>query len=125
MDVTPIVPSGRQMIESYGGGRFRISEVDYEGAVLVFPERSLSWPVASFAELSAESFDPVARAEPHVELLLLGCGPKMALVPSRLRRAVREQGIVIEAMDTGAACRTYNVLLAEGRRVAAALFPIG
>jgi uncharacterized protein len=124
MDVTPIVPSDRQMIESYGGGRFRINEVDYEGAVLVFPERSMPWPVASFAELSEESFALVAQAEPRVELLLLGCGPKMALLPSRLRQAVRAQGIVIEVMETGAACRTYNVLLAEGRRIAAALLPI-
>ena len=60
----------------------------------------------------------------EVEILLLGCGPRMAPVPRPLRETLRAAGIVIEAMDTGAACRTYNVLMSEGRRVAAALIAV-
>ncbi|MGH6796969.1 MAG: MTH938/NDUFAF3 family protein, partial [Roseiarcus sp.] len=60
-----------------------------------------------------------------VEILLLGCGPRMAPVPPALRQGLRVAGIVVDAMDTGAACRTYNVLLSEDRRVAAALLALG
>lgn len=124
MDVTPLIPAGRQIIESYGQGGFRVSGVAFDGAVLVTPERTAGWDVARFDALTPESFRPVVEAEPRPELLLVGSGPKMLLLPSRLRQEVRAAGVVIEVMDTGAACRTYNVLLGEGRRVAAALLPV-
>ena len=122
MDVTPIIPAGRQVIESYGSDGFRISGVLHAGAVLVFPDRTVAWPAASLAELSADSFAPVAERG-GIEILLLGCGRRAAPVPPSWRSGLRSAGIVLDAMDTGAACRTYNVLLAEGRRVAAALLP--
>ena len=75
-------------------------------------------------DLTLESLDPVKEADPAVEVLLLGVGSKNALVPSTLRKALRVAGIVLDAMDTGAACRTYNVLMAEDRRVAAALIAL-
>ena len=74
--------------------------------------------------LTLQSFDFVRSAEPAVEILLLGSGPKMGLLPSKLRRELRDAGIVVDVMETGAACRTYNVLLSEDRRVAAALLPV-
>jgi len=70
-----------------------------------------------------DSLAPVI-ARGGVEILLLGCGRRMAMVPSALRARLKAAGIVVDAMDTGAACRTYSVLLAEGRRVAAALLPV-
>lgn len=121
MEISSPQPAGLQLIESYGAGRFQVSGLVYEGSLLVFPERSLAWPVAGMAELDEASLAPVGAAEPAVEVLLLGCGPRMAPVPKALRAALRVRGVVIEAMDTGAACRTYNVLAVEGRRVAAAL----
>ncbi len=121
MDLTPQVPASAQLIQGYGDGRFRISGVVHEGSVIVLPDRTVAWQVAATTQLTAESLAPVTEAAPHVELLLLGCGRAPALVDEALRAALRQRGIVIEAMDTGAACRTYNVLLAEGRRVAAAL----
>jgi uncharacterized protein len=66
----------------------------------------------------------VLDAGAEVDLLLIGCGRRMALVPPALRQTVRDGGVVIDSMDTGAACRTYNVLLAEDRRVAAALIAV-
>ena len=126
MDVTPLIPSGRQVIESYGDGRFRVSGVLFEGSVLIFPDRTESWAVSSAAAIDAASLDPVraAGAAGAVEVLLLGCGPRMTLVGEALRRPLRQAGVVVEPMDTGAACRTYNVLMAEGRRVAAALIAV-
>ncbi len=76
------------------------------------------------AEATLERFAPVV-ARGDVEILLLGCGRRMGILPPALRQGLRASGIVVDAMDTGAACRTYNVLLAEERRVAAALIGIG
>jgi len=123
VDLTPLIPAGRQIVDSYGGGRFRVSGIAYEGSVLVFPGRTLPWPVAAVSQLDEQSLAPVlAEAEAgNVDLLLLGCGARMAIIPADLRRHLRAAGVVIETMDTGAACRTYNVLMADGRRVAAAL----
>lgn len=124
MDVTPLIPADRQVIESYGASGFHVSGIAHQGAILVFPDATEPWPVASFAEISVASLRPVL-ARGGVEILLLGCGRRMALIPKALRQELRAAGIVIDAMDTGAACRTYNILLAEDRRVAAALLPAG
>ncbi|HYD29692.1 MAG TPA: Mth938-like domain-containing protein [Azospirillaceae bacterium] len=124
MDVTPFIPSDRQVIDGYRAGEFQVSQVVYQGPILVFPGHTVPWDVVGFAGLMAESFAPVKVVVPPVELLLLGSGSKMQLLPSRLRQELRAAGIVVEVMDTGAACRTYNILLSEDRRVAAALLPV-
>ena len=126
MDITPAVPSGRQVVEAYGPSGFRVSGVAYAGAVIVFPESTLAWRVAAMADVTMDSLAPVHRragGEEAIEILLLGCGRRMMPVPPPLRVELRQMGIAIDAMDTGAACRTYDVLLTEGRRVAAALLP--
>ncbi len=124
MDVTPLIPADRQIIDSYGARGFHVSGAAYDGAILVFPDTTLGWAVTGLAEVTIESLAPVV-AHGGVEILLLGCGRRMQPVSSRLRQELRESGIVVDAMDTGAACRTYNILLAEERRVAAALLPAG
>ncbi len=122
MDVTPLIPADRQVIDSYGAGGFHVSGVAYAGAILVFPDGTLPWAVTALAEVTAESLAPVV-ARGDIQILLLGCGRRMQPAAPALRQALRRAGIVVDAMDTGAACRTYNVLLAEDRRVAAALLP--
>jgi uncharacterized protein len=91
---------------------------------LVFPDRVVAWPVTAFEEITPESLQAVTDRAEEVGVLLLGCGQRMQLVPKALREPVREAGIVIEPMDTGAAARTFNVLLMEERRVAAALLAV-
>jgi uncharacterized protein len=124
LDITPLVPQGRQFIQSYRGGVFRITEVDYKGAVLVTPERTQLWAAPEIADLTLADFAPLLDTPGAVELVLLGCGARMALPPPALRARLKEAGLVLEAMDTGAASRTYNVLMSEDRRVAAALLPL-
>ncbi|MDG5494175.1 Mth938-like domain-containing protein [Niveispirillum sp. BGYR6] len=124
MDVTPIIPADRQVIDTYGPGMFRVSNRLYQEPVIVQPDVTHPWDVSGFAGLTLESFSLITQADPKVEVLLLGCGAKMQLLPSALRKALREAGVVVDVMDSPAACRTYNVLLAEGRRVAAALLPV-
>jgi uncharacterized protein len=121
MDVTPLVPKDRQVIDSYTAQGFRVSGVFHPGPVLVLPQASCAWPVTVFADITLESLAPVLAAAARI--LLLGCGARMVLLPASLRRDLRARGVVVDSMDTGAACRTYNVLLAEDRLVAAALLP--
>jgi uncharacterized protein len=117
-------PAQRQVIQSYGPGHFRISMVDHAGPVLVTPEQSFAWPVSGAVEIAPENIAPVLAISPPIEILVLGCGERAAFVPPSVRAPLRARGLALEVMDTGAACRTYNVLLAEGRRVAAALIPV-
>ena len=122
MDVTPLIPQGKQIIEAYGEGGFRISGRRIEGSVIVFPDKVIAWA----GDLNASNLQEVSKAgrAGSVELLLIGTGARMTQIDRTLRQALRADGVVIEPMDTGAACRTYNVLMAEGRRVAAALIAV-
>ncbi len=122
-DVSPIIPAGRQVIETYGENRFHISGVRYERAVIVLPEAVLDWAPATWADVVFECFAQLCAAQ-AADVLLLGCGERAQLPSRALRDALRAEGLVTEPMDTGAACRTYNVLMAEDRRVAAALLPV-
>ena len=124
MDITPLIPEGRQIVESYGGGRFRVSGVVHEGSILITPEVTLNWDVHDWAQVDLASLEPLLALDPAVKILILGCGPAIAQVPRALREAVRERGPVLEPMDSGAACRTYNVLMSEERSVAAALIAV-
>jgi uncharacterized protein len=124
MDVKPVAPAGRQLIQAYREGGFTVAGVRHRGSVLVLPDRTLAWPVRELGSISIESVAPITDAQPSVELLVLGCGQRFSPVPPGLRDALRARGIALEAMATPAACRTYNVLLAEDRRVAAALIAI-
>ena len=126
MDLTPLIPAGRQIVESYGGGRFRVSGHVFDGPILVLTDRTVPWSVTGVADMTLESLTPIADAarDGAVDLLLVGCGARMTPPPPEIRQALRQFGVVLEPMDTGAACRTYNVLMAEGRRVAAALIAI-
>ncbi|TVQ82883.1 MAG: hypothetical protein EA357_07915 [Micavibrio sp.] len=123
VDITPLVAAGRKIIQSYGKGGFRISEEMFSGPLLVFPSMVASWDVPENpAELDVGHFAPLIGAE-DVDVVLFGGGTSAFFLPPEKQMLLTAQGIVVEAMDTGAACRTYNVLMAEDRRIAAALYP--
>lgn len=124
MDITPLVTTGSQVILGYGDLGFTISGVRHEGSVLVLPKATLAWSVTTMAELTMASLEPLLTAEQRPSVLMLGCGKGMSVVPRDIRAALKAAGIVVEPMDTGAACRTFNVLLTEGRDVAAALIAV-
>ena len=124
VDITPLIAADRQVIQSYAAGRFKISGVTHEGPVIVLPGRTLAWTPRD--PLIPDDFAALATlpAAEKIDVLLLGSGPRALPPLPALRAALRDHGIALEVMDTGAACRTYNVLLADGRRVAAALLPL-
>jgi len=116
---------GRFLIQGYGDGGFRIAGRRYQGPVLVLPGGIVPWTAATVSDISYESFQPAIDAAGDIDVLLLGSGPSIAPVDRALLRRIRdEHGIAIDVMDTGAACRTFNVLLTDGRQVAAALIPV-
>jgi len=123
-DTTPPVPMGRQLIQGYGGGGFRIVGEKHSGSMLVCPDCSLSWAVNAYEDISVTSLNDVIAQSDQIEVLLIGCGARMGMPRADIRDALKEYSIVPEWMDTGAACRTFNVLLAEGRAVAAALIAV-
>lgn len=124
MDVTPRLEAGRQRIHSYGGGGFKIGGQAFRGSVIVLPDQVLPWSCIDVGSLTDQDFDAVRAVSAAIEILLLGCGSRATLLPTELGDSLRRSGIILEIMDTGAACRTFNVLLHEDRRVAAALIAV-
>lgn len=112
-------------IDAYGGGGFRISGRRVEGSILILNDEVKSWPVTSLAGLGPDQIEEVLAAGSRVvEFLLLGVGDRVAPPPPDLRKALQAVGMGLEVMDTPAASRIYNVLAAEGRRLAAAIIAI-
>ena len=115
---------GRAPIDAYGDGGFRFAGMSHRGSLLILPSGMHAWSPAAMDEIELDSFAP-AFAEPEaIGLLLFGTGRTQVFPAVDIRHAFATRAITLEAMDTGAAVRTYNVLLAEGRAVAAALIAI-
>jgi uncharacterized protein len=112
-------PSALNAFTAYGEGYVMVNGQRHESNLIVLPEQLLPWNVASFDALKEEDFQVVLDLK--LEILLLGTGPKQRFPHPRLTQALAARRIGVEAMDLQAACRTYNILMAEERRVAAAL----
>lgn len=117
-------PAQVQLIRSYGPGHFVIGERDWRSPVLVTPGVTTAWNVTRADELSLDNLAPLTSAAVPTELLVLGCGRRAVFIAPDKRAELKGAGMALEVVDTGSACRIYNVLLAEGRRVAAALIPL-
>jgi uncharacterized protein len=113
-------PTQVQVIRSYGPGRFLIGEREWREPVLVTAAATTTWNVTRAEELSIEAL----RAAPQPTTSSSICGARAVFIAPDKRAAFKEVGVGLEVVETGAACRIYNVLLAENRRVAAALIPL-
>ena len=108
------------MFTGYGAGHVIVNHKRFEHSLIVLPDRIIeNWDANAFEDLTAEHFDFVMALQP--ELVLFGTGASLRFPHPRLTRSLIQAGIGVEVMDTAAACRTYNILTAEGRQVAAAL----
>ncbi len=123
MDITPITPKDRLVISHYGNGGFVVNGVAHKGNILITPDRVVPWGADSIADATPESLAALFSGEPP-EIVLVGLGIQFAPLSAALRAFFREKNVAADAMDTGAACRTYSVLLTEGRMVAAALIAV-
>lgn len=112
------------LIRGYGSGEVRIGEQVVRGPCIVTADRLITdWSVRDAATLAPEDLAPILELAPDV--VLLGTGPKQLFPADAVRRVFAVRNIGLEVMDLGAACRTYNILVQEERRVAAALLPLG
>jgi uncharacterized protein len=112
-------PSGVHVVSAYGADYVVVNGVRYADSIVVLPERVVAWAGRSFAALALEDFAFLAALQ--AEIVLLGTGARQRFPHPRLSAALTQARIGLEVMDLQAACRTYNILVAEGRKVAAAL----
>lgn len=117
MRLNEVVYSSGLPVEGYGPGFFRVGGEARPGAVLVLPGGVRSWG-------GVDDLDPIIEAAEALDVLLLGTGAEIAHAPDALRERLEAVGIGVEVMASPAACRSYNVLLGEGRRVALAALPV-
>ncbi|MBS7703944.1 Mth938-like domain-containing protein [Chelatococcus asaccharovorans] len=116
---------GRYKLDAYGNGGFRFAEMSHRGSILTLPSGIKAWDVTDPDQLTASHFAPVIAEAADIEILLIGTGLDMVPLSPAIRDALSTAGMKTEVMQTGAAARTYNVLLAEDRHVAAALIAVG
>ena len=114
----------QSQIEAYGNGGFRFAGMSHRGSLLCLPGGMHAWPVSTAAEVTLQTLQPVLDAAADIDVLLVGMGKDFAGFDPTVRAALRERKIIVEAIATGGAVRTYNVLLAEVRQVAAALIAV-
>ena len=111
-------------IEAYGNGGFRFDEMSHRGSLLCMPDSMWAWPVTTPEQIDRYALERVFERANSIDTLLIGTGNDVWLPPNDLREALRRLHVGIDAMQTGAAIRTYNIMLGERRRVAAALIAV-
>jgi uncharacterized protein len=111
-------------IEAYGNGGFRFGGMSHRGSLLCFPDGIWAWPVGAVGDITLQSLQPVFDRADRLDFVLIGGGRDPFVLPQRLREQFSALSLTADPMPTGAAVRTWNVLLAENRRVAAALIAV-
>jgi uncharacterized protein len=112
------------LIDGYGNGGFRFASMSHRGSMLCLPTGMHAWPVTTAADINADNLAPVFEAADQIDVLLIGLGRDIAGFNRELRDALRARKIIVEAIATGGAVRTYNILLGESRAVGAALIAV-
>jgi uncharacterized protein len=111
-------------IEAYGNGGFRFADMSHRGSILCLPTGMHAWPVSAPVEITLASLAPALALAADLDVLLIGLGVDIAPLDPAIREAFRAQGVIVEAVATGSANSTYNVLFGEQRAVAAALIAV-
>ena len=114
----------QSQIDAYGNGGFRFASMSHRGSILCLPTGMHAWDVAGPKDISLANLAPVFAAADEIDVLLVGLGQDIAGFDPVIRAALRERKIIVEAVATGGAVRTYNILLGEKRAVAAALIAV-
>ncbi len=115
---------GRHIIDTYGNGGFRFAGMSHRGSILLLPSGVRAWPINAPGEIDRTALRPVQAEAAGIELLLVGTGLDIAAIDPALRGWLKDAGVGLDVMQTGAAARTYNILVGENRKVAAALIAV-
>jgi uncharacterized protein len=111
-------------IDAYGNGGFRFASMSHRGSLLCLPDGVWAWPVKDVSELTQAALEPALTRAQQLDFFLIGAGRDPWVMSAQLRARFRELSLSVDCMATGAAVRTYNILLAEGRRVGAGLIAV-
>ncbi|MDI1263048.1 MAG: Mth938-like domain-containing protein [bacterium] len=111
-------------IEAYGKGGFAFADMSHRGSLLCLPDAIWAWPVTTSAGIDEYSLAKIFAAANSIDTLIVGTGTEVWIPPRGLREALRAVRVVLDPMQTGPAIRTYNIMLGERRRVAAALIAV-
>ena len=122
-DDTPHLPTPAP-IDAYGNGGFRFGGMSHRGSIICFPDGMWAWPVASIKDVTADTLAQAFARGNTLDVFLIGAGRDPAFLPPVLRAMFHDLSISVDVMTTGAAVRTYNVLLAENRRAGAGLIAV-
>jgi uncharacterized protein len=114
----------RAPIDAYGNGGFRFADMSHRGSLLIVPSGIYAWNAVSIDDVTPEALAPFLREMAPLAIVLLGTGEAHVMPSEPVRRLFADARLGLEIMTTGAACRTYNVLLAEGRDVGAGLLAV-
>ncbi len=115
---------GRAPIDAYGNGGFRFADMSHVGSLICLPSGIYGWNVDENTDLTVDMFSKVLEEASDLEVFLLGTGQDIRMMPKALKEALRDAQVSSDPMNTGAAVRTYNVLLAESRAVGAAFIAV-
>lgn len=128
MDITPVIPKHKYVIEGYGAGGFKLAGDTHEGSLRLSDSGFERWNAKNFADIDYAALEKWCIAQQQddelPELLLIGTGVSFQQLPPEFIESIKKQKLALEVMDTGAACRTYNILLSEQRRVIAAFIAV-
>ena len=111
-------------IEAYGKGGFAFADMSHRGSLLCLPEAIWAWPITRAEDIDRSALARMFEAAAGIDTLIIGTGTDVWLAPSALREALRAVRVVVDTMQTGPAVRTYNIMIGERRRVAAALIAV-
>ena len=111
-------------IEAYGKGGFHFADMSHRGSLLCLPDAIWAWPVTQPQDIDRTALVRVFAAAGSIDTLIIGSGTETWLPPASLREALRAVKVVLDVMQTGPAIRTYNIMMGERRRVAAALIAV-
>ncbi|BCJ91064.1 membrane protein [Terrihabitans soli] len=115
---------GRTPLDAYGNGGFRFADMSHRGSILCLPSGVWSWAPNEASEITLKSFEKAIEEAAEIEIFLIGTGDLHVHLDPRLRQALKDAGLRVDVMATGPAARTYNVLIGDQRKVAAALIAV-
>ena len=111
-------------IDAYGDGGFRFAEMSHRGSLMGLPSGMFAWDVSEAKQITLASLSRALERAEDIDVLLIGTGPDIAPIPLEIRTAFREKGVIVEAVATGSAIRTYNVLVTEKRAIGIAAIAV-
>jgi uncharacterized protein len=123
-DVTPLIPEGKKILQSYGAGKFTVNGEKFESSIILLPNLVIAISCKAISQLTEADITPLIENKNDIEFILVGTGNSSDFMPSNIEKKLKENQIKFEYMNTGPACRTYNVLLSEERKFASILIVV-